>query len=81
MATRSMPDCVCARLHAGFAVMRVVEHDDGEIFRLLDADGGEAADAHQHVAVAGKHGDAALSGLASASPRPIMAVPPIAPHR
>ena len=56
-----------ARLHAGLAVVRVVEHDDGEIFRLLDADGGEAAHAHQHVAIAGQHGDAAI-GLRQSEP-------------
>ena len=49
-----------ARLHAGLAVVPVVEHDDDEILRLLHPDGGERAHAHQHLAVAGEHGDAAL---------------------
>ena len=49
-----------ARLHAGGAVVPVVEHDDREIFRLLDPDGGEAAHSHQHVAVAGDHRHAAV---------------------
>ena len=49
-----------ARLHAGGAVVAVVETDDRKIFRLLDADGGERAERHQHVAVAGDHGDAAV---------------------
>ena len=40
--------------------MGIIEHDDREIVRLLDADGGEAAEPHQHVAVAGEHGDAAV---------------------
>src|SRR4051812_36709211 len=42
-----------ARLHAAGAVMAVVETDDREILRLLDADGGERAERHQHIAVAG----------------------------
>src|SRR6516225_8485646 len=41
-----------ARLHAGLAVMAVVEDDDGKIFRLLDPNRGEAAEAHQQVAIA-----------------------------
>jgi len=49
-----------ARLHAGFAIVLVVEHDDHEIFRLLDADRGEAAEPHQGLAVAGEHEHAAL---------------------
>ncbi len=49
-----------ARLHAGLAVMRIVEDDNREILRLLDADRGEAAQAHEEVAVAGDHGDAAV---------------------
>ena len=40
--------------------MAVVEHDDREIVRLLDPDGREAAQPHQHVAVAGDHRDAAI---------------------
>ena len=42
-----------ARLHASLAVMAVVEDNDGEVRRLLDADGGERAHPHQHLAVAG----------------------------
>ncbi len=57
-----------ARLHPGLAVMGVVEHDDREVFGLLDADGGEAAQPHQHVAVAGQHGDAAF-GLRQRQPK------------
>jgi hypothetical protein len=49
-----------ARLHAGLAVMAVVEHHDGEICWLLDADRREAAEAHQHLAVAGDHRGAAV---------------------
>ena len=48
-----------ARLHAGLAVMPVVQHDDGEILRLLDPDGGKAAEPHQGFAVAGQHRDPA----------------------
>ena len=69
-----------ARLHAGLAIDAVVEHDDGEIARPLDADGGERAQPHQHLAVAGDDRDA-LCGCASARPSPIMAAPPMAPHR
>ena len=47
-------------LHAGLAVALVVDHHDGEIRRLLHADGGEQAQAHQHLAVAGDHQHAAL---------------------
>ena len=47
-----------ARLHAGLAIEAVVEHDDGEVAGLLHADGGEAAEPHQHLAVAGDDGDA-----------------------
>src|SRR5579862_2126579 len=47
------------RLHAGLTVMGVVEHDDGEIAGLLDADGREAADAHQHVTISGEDRDPA----------------------
>ena len=60
--------------------MAVVEYDDDEIVRPFDADGGKAAKPHQHVAVAGQHRDTAV-GRAKARPRPIMAVPPIAPQR
>src|SRR5271154_5224123 len=56
------------RLHAGLAVMGVIEDDDDEIVRLLDADGGEAADAHEHVAVARDRDDAA-AGLRQSKPK------------
>ncbi len=46
-----------AHLAAGFAVGLVVQHHDREIARLLLADGGQAAHAHQHLAVAGDHDD------------------------
>src|SRR5262245_4668953 len=46
------------RLHAGLAVMAIVQDKHGEICRLLDANGGEAAQAHQHLAVTGDHSDA-----------------------
>ena len=72
--------CGVARLHAGLAVDAVVEHDDREIGRPLDADGGERAHAHQHLAVAGDDRDH-LFGCASARPSPIMAAPPMAPQR
>jgi hypothetical protein len=41
------------RLHAGLAVALVVDHHDAQVRRLLHADGGERAQAHQHLAVAG----------------------------
>src|SRR5882672_802321 len=44
-----------ARLHAGLAIMLIVEHDDDEICRLLDPDGGKTAQSHQGLAVARKH--------------------------
>src|SRR5580693_919005 len=40
--------------------MGVVEYDNDEIVRLFDADGGKAAKAHEHVAIAGQHGDAPI---------------------
>src|SRR4051812_9211473 len=49
-----------ARLHAGLAVKAVVEHHDGQILRLLHANGGEAAKSHQHFAIASDDGDACL---------------------
>ena len=51
-----------ARLHAGLAVNAIVENDDREIGRPLDADGRERAKPHQHFAVARDHRDAP-SGL------------------
>src|SRR5215470_4567624 len=42
-------------LHAGLAIMLIVEHDDDEICRLLDPDGGKAAQSHEGFAVARKH--------------------------
>ncbi len=44
-----------ARLPAGFAIDLIVQHDDGEVFRLLQADGRETADPHQHLAVTRDH--------------------------
>ena len=44
-----------ARLPAGLAIGLVVQHHDGEVGRLLQADGGKAAHPHQHLAVAGDH--------------------------
>ena len=44
-----------ARLPAGLAIDLVVEHDDGEVPGLLQADGGETAHPHQHLAIAGDH--------------------------
>src|SRR5688572_30875790 len=41
------------RLHARLAVALVVDHHDREVRRLLHADGGERAHAHQHLAVTG----------------------------
>jgi hypothetical protein len=47
-------------LHAGLAVVLVVLHHDRQVRRLLDRDGRERADAHQHLAIAGQHQDAAV---------------------
>src|ERR1700730_1199809 len=44
-----------ARLHAGLAIVLIVEHDDDEIARLLDPDGGKAAQSHQGLAVTRQH--------------------------
>ena len=68
-------------LHAGLAVVAVVEHDDGEVRRLLRADGGQRAEAHQLLAVAGDDDAPERSGCASARPSPSGTAPPIAPHR
>ncbi len=59
-ATAGHPDQIdggggMARLPAGLAVDLIVQHDDGEIFGLLQADGGKTAHPHQHLAVAGDH--------------------------
>src|SRR3984893_2855785 len=48
-------DTGVARLHAGLAIVLIVEHDDDEIARLLDPDGGKAAQSHQGLAVARQH--------------------------
>ena len=44
-----------ARLPAGLAIDLVVQHDDGEVPGLLQADGRKTAHSHQHLAVAGDH--------------------------
>ena len=49
-----------AHLSPGFAIALIVEHDDGEIARLLQADGSEAPHPHQHLAVASDHHDRQL---------------------
>src|SRR5579883_232142 len=46
-------------LHARLAVALIVEHGEGEVGRPLDADGGKAAHAHQHLAIAGDDENAA----------------------
>src|SRR6202023_3465252 len=58
-----------ARLHAGLAVMGIVEHDNRKVLGLLDADGGETAHAHQQIAIARQYGDTAL-GLRQRQPKP-----------
>ena len=61
--------------------MLVVDHDDVEIARTRDADGGDAAEAHQLLAVAGQGEDAlARLGLRQVQ-APISAAPPMAPQR
>src|SRR2546426_8855351 len=42
-----------AALHARLAKMAVVEHDDGQVGRLLGTNGAQAADAHELFTVAG----------------------------
>ena len=49
-----------AALHAGLAVVPVVEHDHGQVGRLPGPDRAQGADAHQLLAVAGDHHDRAL---------------------
>src|ERR1700730_1837147 len=44
-----------ARLHAGLAIVLIVEHDDDEIARLFDPDGGKAAQSHQGLAITRQH--------------------------
>ena len=44
-----------AHLPTGFPIALVVEHNDREVGRLLQADGRETPHAHQHLAVAGDH--------------------------
>ena len=44
-------------LHAGLAVVLVILDEDGEVFGMFDGDGGEAAEAHEHFAVAGDDED------------------------
>src|SRR4051812_27217552 len=58
-----------AGLHAGLAKMLVVDHDDVEIARARDADGGDAAEAHQLLAIPGQSEDAlSRLGLRKAKP-------------
>ena len=59
---------VC-RLVAGLAELAIVEHDDGEVRWLLGGHGGERAQAHQHVAVAGDD-QYALGGLGQRQAEP-----------
>jgi tripartite-type tricarboxylate transporter receptor subunit TctC len=49
-----------ARLHAGGAVVPIVEDDNREIVRLFDSDGRQAAHSHQRIAVARDHRHAAV---------------------
>ena len=58
-----------ARLHPGLAEMLVVDHDDVEIARARDANGGETPEAHQLLAVAGQS-ENALSGLSLRQSKP-----------
>jgi len=44
-----------AWLHAGFTEMPIVEHGDGEIFRLLDTNGDKTTKAHQLLAITRYH--------------------------
>ena len=56
-------------LVAGLAELLVVEHDDGEIVGLLGRHGGERAQAHHQVGVAGDH-QHALAGLRQGEAQP-----------
>src|SRR5688572_26532653 len=47
-------------LHSRFAVALVIDHDDREIRRLLDADCGEGSETHKCLAVTSDGKDAAL---------------------
>src|SRR4029077_14410016 len=47
-----------ALLPAGFAVVAVVDAEDGEVGRIDDGDGGERTEVHQELAVAGDDQDA-----------------------
>src|ERR1700722_19808214 len=57
-----------ARLPAGFAVDLIVEHNDGQIAGLLQADGRQTAHSHQHLAIACDHHDRQL-GLRQRDPQ------------
>ena len=48
------------RLHAGFGIVLIVEHDDRKVLRRLHRDHRQRAKAHQHVAVAGDDRDRAV---------------------
>ena len=78
---RSTAAVVAARLHAGLAVVSVVEHHDREVTGPLPPMVARLPIPISIVAVAGDHDDAAVPGCASASPRPIGVAPPIAPQR
>src|SRR5262249_59435553 len=69
-----------ARLHAGLAINAIIENNDGEIARLLDADGRQRAKPPEPLAVAGDHGNAppGLPHPASQSHHP--AATPAPPH-
>src|SRR5215475_3122614 len=46
-----------ARLHAGLTIVLIIEHNDDEIARLLDPDGGKAAQSHKSLAITGQDED------------------------
>ena len=60
-------------LHAGLAIVFVIEHHEEEVLRLRRRGGGERAHAHQHLAVAGdaptRAGAAPARGRRPAAPR------------
>src|SRR5580700_11567630 len=60
--------CGMARLHAGFAVMTVVEDGNRQVRRALHADRRERAQSHQHLTVAGDDENAAV-GLGNRQPQ------------
>ena len=64
-AGQADPEIGVARLHAGLGVAGIVEHDDRQVRRALDADRGERPQTHQHLAVAGHDQHAALAAARS----------------